>query len=53
MNYPQKPGFNLYQIAALCLYNIQRENLFKKKISLYMSSIYLEGHNNNLIFKNG
>ena len=36
MNYPKKTGFNLYQIAALCLYyNIQRENLvFKKFLQL-------------------
>ena len=31
----QKTRFQSVQIAALCLYNIQRENQFFKKISLY------------------
>ena len=34
-NYPKKPGFNLYvPTAALCLYNIQRENLVFKILSV-------------------
>ena len=36
MNYPKKPRFQSVRIAALCLYNIQRENLvFKKSLSTY------------------
>jgi len=45
MNYPKKPGFNLYlPIAALCLYNIQRENRgFKKSLCiLFTASNLLE-----------
>ena len=35
MNYPKKNRFQSARIAALCLYNIQRENLvYKKSLSI-------------------
>ena len=38
---PKKTRFQSERIAALCLYNIQRENLVFKKFSLYYTPIYI------------
>ena len=46
MNYPKKTGFNLYQLAALCLYNIHRENLVLKNLSVAIDSTPPPGYEN-------
>ena len=50
MNYPKKNRFQSVPIAALCLYNIQRENLVFKKFSLFLTIHNLKIINHVSIF---